>query len=134
MIDPISDMFTRIRNAQSSGKEEVLLPFSNLKMAIAKILKEKNYIEEVNKEKEGNINYIRIKLKYNSTSVNRRMPAIEGIKRISKEGRRKYIGKGDIRKIKQGYGISIISTSKGVMAGEEARKLGIGGELLCEVW
>lgn len=134
MIDPISDMLTRIRNAQRAGKEEVIIPFSNLKMAIAKILEERKYIEKFKKETERNIDRIKITLKYHKVSTNRKEPAIEEIKRISKEGRRHYIGKEDIKRIKWGYGISIISTSKGVMTGEDARKLGVGGELICEVW
>lgn len=134
MIDPISDMLTRIRNAQSAGKDTVVMPFSNLKLAIAKILNEQGYIEKFNKESDGKISHINIKLKYEKIGVNRKTVAISGIKRISKEGRRMYIGKNDIKKVRQGYGISIVSTSKGVMTGGEARKLGIGGEFLCEVW
>lgn len=134
MIDPISDMLTRIRNAQSAGKDTVVLPFSNLKLAIAKILEEQGYIEKFKKESYGKISHISIKLKYEKIGANRKTPAISWIKRISKEGRRMYIGKNEIKKVRQGYGISIVSTSKGVMTGGEARKLGIGGEFLCEVW
>ncbi len=134
MIDPISDMLTRIRNAQSAGQDTVVIPFSNLKLAIAKILEEQEYIEKFNKESDGKISHINIKLKYEKIGTNRKIPAISWIKRISKEGKRMYIGKNEIKKVKQGYGISIISTSKGVMTGRKARKLGIGGEFLCEVW
>ncbi len=134
MIDPISDMLTRIRNAQSAGKDTTVMPFSNLKLAIAKILKDKGYIEKFKKEIEGNISNIRVTLKYEKVAANRKTPKICGIKRVSKEGKRIYIGKKDIKKIKQGYGISIVSTSRGVMTGEEARKIGVGGELLCEIW
>lgn len=134
MIDPISDMLTRIRNAQGAGKDTVVMPFSNLKLAIAEILKERGYIENVKKEIEGNISNIYVTLKYEKIAANRKTPVISGIKRVSKEGKRIYIGKKDIKKIKQGYGISIVSTSRGVMTGEDARKLGVGGELLCEVW
>lgn len=133
-MDTISDMLTRIRNAQMAGKEEVIMPFSNLKLAIAEILEDKGYIEKVKKETEGNISHIRVALKYEKLAANRKAPAILGIKRVSREGKRTYIGKKNIKKVRQGYGISIVSTSRGVMTGEEARKLGVGGELLCEVW
>lgn len=134
MLDPISDMITRIRNAQKAGKEEVNMPFSNLKMGIAKILKEKGYIEQFQKDLESNNACIKIKLKYNKISTNRKTPAIEEINRISKQGRRVYAGKSDLKKVRNGYGISIVSTSKGVMTGEEARKQGVGGEIICEVY
>jgi small subunit ribosomal protein S8 len=133
MLDPISDMLTRIRNAQKAGKEDVSIPFSNLKMDIAKILKEKDYINEISKESEGKIAVIKIALRYNKIASNRKAPAIDEIRRISKQGRRVYIGREGIKKVKSGYGISIISTSKGVMTGEEARKIGVGGEIICEV-
>jgi small subunit ribosomal protein S8 len=134
MIDPISDMLTRIRNAQAVGKDETIVPFSNLRMAIAKILEEKGYIEKFKKESEGKISNIRVSLKYEKISTNSKASAITGIKQVSKHGRRAYVGKKDIKKVKQGYGISIVSTSKGVMTGEDARKLGVGGEMLCEIW
>lgn len=134
MIDPISDMLTRIRNAQSAGKEEALMPFSNLKMAIAKILEEKGYIEKFRKEAEGKLSNIRIALKYEKLPANRKSPVISEIRRVSTEGKRIYIGKKEIKKVRQGYGISIVSTSKGVMTGEEARRAGVGGEVICEVW
>jgi small subunit ribosomal protein S8 len=135
MLDPISDMLTRIRNAQRAGHKEVLIPASNLKMAIAEILEKENLIEFVRKEKEENFENIIIGLKYNKSSDNNQMaPVISEIRRISKEGQRIYVGKSDIRKVKNGYGISIISTSRGVMSGKDARQNGLGGELICEVW
>lgn len=134
MLDPISDMITRIKNAQRVGGADVLIPSSNLKMAIAKILEKKEYVSGMEKEKQGSRSFIRLGLKYDKVAVNKELPAISDIKRVSKEGRRKYVSKTDIRKTKQGYGISIISTSRGVMTGEEAYKKGIGGELICEVW
>jgi small subunit ribosomal protein S8 len=134
MLDPISDMITRIRNAQKAGKEEVNMPFSNLKMGIANILKEKGFIEQFEKGSEGNNANIKIKLKYNKINTNRKAPAIEEINRISKQGKRVYAGKNSLKKVRNGYGISIVSTSKGVMTGEEARKQGVGGEIICEVY
>lgn len=137
MIDSISDMLTRIRNAQKAGHEFVLMSFSNVKMAIAEVLKSEGFIVDVAKEKNienKNFDNIKITLKYNKLSVTRSESVIEGIKQISKQGQRRYVGKNDINKVKNGYGISIISTSQGVMSGKEARKRGLGGELICEVW
>lgn len=134
MLDPISDMLTRIRNAQMAGHKEVAMPASNLKLAMAKILEKNGFIEQVKKEKIGRIENIRIALKYNKLSNTRIAPAITEIRRISKEGQRLYVGKNDIKKVKNNFGISIISTSKGVMTGKEARGLGLGGEYICEVW
>lgn len=130
MLDPISDMLTRIRNAQRAGHSEVEFPASKLKMAVARILESEKFIRKVEKFKKGNFDYIRIVLKYSDKSA----PTISEIKRISKEGQRMYIGKNDIHKIKSGFGISIISTSKGVVTGSKARELGVGGEIICEVW
>ena len=127
-------MLTRIRNAQAVRQLEVAMPFSKAKMDIAKILQRRGYIENASKESKGNMADLRIILKYEKISANKKAPAITGIQRISKLGRRVYIKKGQIRKIKNGYGISIISTSRGVMAGDEARKQGVGGEIICEVW
>lgn len=137
MIDSISDMLTRIRNAQKAGHEFVLMSFSNVKMAIAEVLKSEDFILDVAKEKNienKNFDNIKITLKYNKLSGTKSESVIEGIKQISKQGQRRYVGKNDINKVKNGYGISIISTSQGVMSGKEARKRGLGGELICEVW
>lgn len=135
MLDPISEMLTRIKNAQRAGHKEVKLPASNLKMAIAEILEKEKFIVLAKKEKEeSGREYISIVLKYSKDPQNREIPAIEEIKRVSTEGQRIYVGKNEIKKVKNGFGISIISTSQGVMAGEESRKRGLGGELICEVW
>lgn len=134
MLDPISDMLTRIRNAQKAGHKEVVMPASGLKMAIAKILEKNNFIEIVKKDKIEELNILRIILKYNKSSNTQKTPAISGIKRISKEGQRIYVGKNNIKKVKNGYGLSIVSTSKGVMTGLEAHQMGLGGEYICEVW
>lgn len=128
MQDPIADMFTRIRNGQSSGKENILMPASNLKVAIAEVLKEEGFIndykvnEEVNNKKS-----LALTLKYFQGK-----PVIETIKRVSRPGLRIYKSVSELPKV-MGFGIAIISTSKGVMSDKRARKLGEGGEIIGEV-
>ena len=134
MFDPISDMLTRVRNAQMAGHKEVTVPFSKLKMVIAEILEKENFVEMARKEKIGKFEMIKIVLRYDQTSNIRKEPAISGMRRVSKAGQRIYVKKGEIRKVKNNYGISIVSTSKGLMTGGAARKMGLGGELICEVW
>ena len=134
MLDPIADMLTRIRNAQRAGHKEVSVPFSKLKIAIAKILEDSNFIESAAKESEGDLSFIKIFLKYDVVSNTEKNPAIREITRVSRQGQRIYVKNTDIKKIKNGYGISIVSTSRGIMTGDMARKLGIGGEIICEVW
>ena len=137
MLDPISDMLTRIRNAQKAGHSEVVLPFSNLKLSIARILEKENFTDfaEVLKSNEQNkFDRLRIILKYEKVGNNKKIPVISEIKRVSKEGKRIYLKKEDIKKVKNGFGIALISTSKGIMTGKDARKLGLGGEYICEVW
>jgi small subunit ribosomal protein S8 len=129
MVDPISDMFNRIKNAQALHHKEVEVPFSNLKFNIAKILEQEKFIEKVEKENIKNIKCIKINLKYND-----RNPAISDFKRISKPSRRFYIPLDKIKRIRGGYGITIISTSKGLMTNKEAKKNKTGGELICEIW
>jgi small subunit ribosomal protein S8 len=133
--DPISDMLTRIRNAVLVGHSTVAMPSSNMKSAIAKILKEEGYItgyEVVDGERPGH-KVLRIRLKYIGERRERR-PVITELERISRPGRRVYTGKQDIPWVLSGMGIAIISTPKGVMTGQRARQLGVGGELLCKVW
>ena len=134
MLDPIAEMLTRVKNAQRAGKLEVILNSSKLKLAIAKILEQEGFVESLVQEKENNREQIRIGLKYYKLSNTRRVPAISDMRRKSKEGQRIYLRSKDIRAVKNKLGISIISTSKGVMTGEEARKNGLGGECICEVW
>lgn len=134
MLDPISDMLTRIRNAQMAGHKEVTVPFSKLKMVIAEILEKENFVEMARKEKTEKFDVIKINLRYNQLSNIKKEAAISGIRRVSKSGQRIYVKKDVIRKVKNGYGISIVSTSKGLMTGGAARKAGLGGELICEVW
>jgi small subunit ribosomal protein S8 len=133
--DPIADMLTRIRNAVIAGHTTVALPNSKLKTSIAKILKEEGYISgyEVVDGQTPVHKILRIRLKYVGERRQRR-PVITGVERISRPGRRVYSGKKDIPWVLSGMGISIISTPKGVMTGQRARQLGVGGEVLCQVW
>lgn len=134
MLDPISDMLTRIRNAQIAGHQEVVMPFSNLKMAIAKILQEQKFIESAKKEAGEKFSSLRLVLRYDVSQRTKKIPAISGISRISRQGQRVYAKKDGIKRVKNGYGISVISTSRGLMTGDEARRKGLGGEVICEVW
>lgn len=133
-MDTIAEMLTRIRNAQKAGKKEARISASKLKLAIAKILEKEGFVESVSEEVADNFKNIKIVLKYYKISNTQKDPAIKGINRISKEGQRIYIGNKEIRNVKNRYGMAIISTSKGVMTGEEAKKNGLGGEYICEVW
>lgn len=135
MLDPISDMLTRIRNAQRAGHTEVVFPASKFKGAIAKVLLDRGFIEGVEKVKGKSFDSLKISLKYyKKENTNKLAPAINQIKRVSTEGQRIYVDKESTRKVKNGIGVAIVSTSKGVLSGEAARKEGVGGELICEVW
>jgi len=134
MFDPISDMLTRIRNAQKSGKKEVIFPFSKLKLFISQILEKEGFVELVRMEKDGNHENIHLSLKYKKISNTQKLPAITEMGRVSRIGQRIYVKKDEIKKVKNGYGILIISTSKGIMTGKEAKKIGLGGEIICQVW
>ncbi|MBN1897664.1 MAG: 30S ribosomal protein S8 [Spirochaetes bacterium] len=127
--DPIANMLTMIRNAIHASKDSVDIPASNLKRSIAKILKEENYIGNYKIIRDNKQNIIRIFFKYrNKESV------ISGLKRVSTSGRRVYTGYIDLPRVMNGIGIAIVSTSKGVLTDAEARKLKIGGEVLCYIW
>ncbi len=130
MTDPIADMLTRIRNAQRASHELVNIPSSKLKINVAKVLKSEGYIKNFRIISDGQHRFIRIFLKYDKEGV----AIIEGIKRVSKPGCRVYAGNDEVPKVLNGYGISILSTSKGLMTGNEAKKIGVGGEILCSVW
>ncbi|PZM82346.1 30S ribosomal protein S8 [Candidatus Gracilibacteria bacterium] len=130
IIDPIGDLLTRIRNAYMSRISEVKLPYSKIKEDISKILKKNKYISDFEVVDEGN-NKKSILLSLNDVRVTKYIPTL---KRISKPGQRIYIGARDIKKSRNGHGIYIISTPKGVITGYEARSLNVGGELLCEVY
>jgi len=129
MTDPISDMLTRIRNAVLAGHENLSMPASKTKAKIAEILKTEGYIEDFSKKDEGPQGVLSIDLKWFQGS-----PAIEGLKRISTPGQRRYAKCTDIPKVRNGLGIMIISTSHGMMTDRAARKKGVGGELVCSVW
>ena len=130
VTDTIADMLTRIRNANQMRYEEVNVPASNVKKEIARILKEEGFINDykiVDNDAQGSI---QITLKY----TDKKERVINGLKRISKPGLRVYVQKNEVPKVLNGLGIAIISTSKGIMTDKEARKLGLGGEVICYVW
>lgn len=130
-MDPITDMLNRIRNAQALGKPDVVIPFSKIKHDLASVLEKEGFIGKAEKKGKGLIKKkIEISLKYGQDKA----PAISGLKKVSKPGQRIYINWRDIRQVRGGYGIAIISTSKGLMTNKEARKRKIGGELICQVW
>lgn len=128
MIDPISDMLTRIRNASRALLPVVEMPHSRMKESIAHILKKEGYVAEVSAE--GSVpKTLKIKLKYEG-----KKNVIEGLRRVSRPGLRNYVGATEIPRVLGGLGVAVVSTSEGVMSGTQARKKNIGGELLCYVW
>ncbi len=132
VIDPISDFLTRVRNAQQAGHRIVEIPSSKTKQRITEILYEHGYILKYKFEDTAdNQGVIKIALKFDATS---KAPVIKNLKRISTPGLRQYAGKGELPRVLSGLGIAIISTSKGVMTEKQARELGIGGEVLCEIF
>lgn len=135
VTDPIADMLTRIRNAVMAGHNMVAMPNSKMKNAIAKILKDEGYISgyEVVDGEVVEHKVLRIRLKYVGER-RERQPVITNLERISRPGRRVYAGKREIPWVLSGLGISILSTPKGVMTGQRARQLGVGGEVICKVW
>ena len=131
MSDPIADMLTRIRNANTAKHDTVDVPSSKMKLAIADILVKEGYIKKYDIVEDGGFNIIRITLKYGKDKNEK---IIAGIKRISKPGLRVYAGKEDMPKVLGGLGIAIVSTNKGVMTDKKARELNVGGEVLAFVW
>lgn len=130
MTDPISDFLTRIRNATKAGLAECVAPHSNLKAGIARILKSEGYISDVTEGADANGHKtVVLKLKYVDNA-----PAITNLRRISTPGRRLYYGYQDIPRVLNGLGISILSTSKGLMKDQDARRQKLGGELICSIW
>lgn len=128
MQDTVADMLTRVRNAQMAHKKDVSMPSSKLKVAIAQVLEQEGYISGVNVEGEGAKKTLTLTLKYFEGK-----PVIETIKRVSRPGLRQYRGKDDLPSVKQGLGIAIISTSKGIMTDRAARAAGVGGEVIAFV-
>lgn len=130
VTDPVADMLTRIRNAIQARHDSVMMPHSKLKLAIARILKDEGFIRDYDTPRGQAHPTLRIHLSYREG----RQSAIAGLKRVSKPGLRVYVGKGEIPRVYGGLGLAIVSTSQGVMAGRQAWRSGIGGELLCYVW
>jgi small subunit ribosomal protein S8 len=127
--DPIGDMLIQVKNAALAHKRTIRMPASKAKLAVAKILKEKGYLSDCDMQKEGEWPVLTLTLAYEDKS-----PILSGVRRVSKPGLRRYVGKGEIPYVLGGMGIAVLSTPQGVMAGDEARKKGVGGELICEVW
>jgi len=130
VTDPIADMLTRIRNASAARHHELMLPSSRVKREIARILTEEGFIDGYSTSQEGIQEMLSLQLKY----VEGRTPVVSGLKRISKPGLRVYARKTEIPRVLGGLGMSILSTSRGIMTGSQARKLNLGGEVLCYVW
>lgn len=131
MSDPIADMLTRIRNANTAKHDTVDIPASNMKVAIAKILLEEGYIKKFDTVEDGNFKTIRVTLKYGKDKNDK---IITGLKRISKPGLRVYANREELPKVLGGLGIAIISTNQGVLTDKKARQLNVGGEVLAFVW
>jgi small subunit ribosomal protein S8 len=130
MTDPIADLLTRIRNAGHAKFEKVDIPASRLKIALARILKEEGYIKNYKVIKDNRQGILRVYLRYDE----RQTPIIHGLKRISKPGRRVYSNAVELPRVRAGLGVAVISTSKGVLTDRQARKLMVGGEVMCEIW
>lgn len=131
VTDPIADFLTRVRNAQMARHRIVEIPASNLKKRITEILYDKGYILKYKFEDDNKQGLIKIALKYNAET---KEPAIRSLERVSRPGLRQYAKPSDIRRVKSGLGIAIVSTSKGVMTDKEARTQNVGGEVLCQIW
>ncbi|MBT3786392.1 30S ribosomal protein S8 [bacterium] len=129
MTDPIADMLTRIRNAIHKSFQKVKMPSSKLKVEIANVMKSEGYIEDYEIEGEAPKTNLVLHLKYKESER-----VLQGLKRISRPGIRKYVGKTEIPRVMGGFGTAVLTTSKGVLAGKKARQLGIGGEVLCYLW
>ena len=130
VTDPIADMLTRIRNASAARHRELILPSSRVKREIARILTEEGFIDGFSTSQDGVQEMLILRLKY----VEGRTPVVSGLKRISKPGLRVYARKTEIPRVLGGLGMAILSTSRGIMTGSQARKLNLGGEVLCYVW
>ncbi len=130
MTDPIADMLTRVRNGLLANHANVTMPSSRIKRDIAKILKEEGYIRDFSHEDDGRQGTLSIELKYGPHGER----VISGLERVSRPGRRIYIGREEIPEVLGGMGIAILSTSRGVLDGRSARRLGVGGEWICNIW
>lgn len=130
LTDPIADMLTRIRNAVQARHDVVPIPGSKINKSVLEELRDEGYLADVTWQEDGRQGVILVRLKYDG----RGDPAIDGLQRVSKPGRRVYVGAGEIPKARSGYGTVILSTSKGVLTDRKARQQGVGGEVLCSVW
>jgi len=130
MTDPVADMLTRIRNAGRAGHAETTFPSSKIKLAVSRVLKEEGYIDDVQVEAVEGKPQLRIRLRYGADG----QLLIDGIRRVSRPSCRVYVGAAEIPKVRNGLGISVLSTNKGVMSDRTAREQRVGGEILCEVW
>jgi small subunit ribosomal protein S8 len=128
--DPIADMLARLRNAAEIKHPQVLMPASKLRVAVARILKDEGYIEKLEVTKDKPQPFLRVWLRYDD----KKKPLLSGVRRVSKPGRRVYAGKTDIPWVRHGLGVAIVSTTRGVMSGTRAKRMGLGGEILCYVW
>ncbi len=129
MTDPIADMLNRIVNAQAVAKPDVLVPFSKFKYELALVLAKEDLIAKVEKMGKKVNKQIKIDIPYDG-----KVPVIEGLRKVSKPGQRIYIASKDIRKVRGGYGLAIISTPKGLLTDQQARRSKVGGEIICEIW
>jgi small subunit ribosomal protein S8 len=133
MSDPIADMLTRVRNALQREHPSVSMPYSKMKENVAQVLKDEGYIVDLQVLPQEPRDVLQLELKYKGGRRDR-SSVITGLERVSKPGRRHYVGKDDIPWVLSGMGISILTTSQGVMTGQQARRQGIGGEVICKVW
>ena len=130
MTDPIADLLTRVRNANTAKHEIVEVPSSNIKKAVANIMLQEGYLKDIEEYNDGVVPMLRLTMKYGSNKDK----VITGLRRISKPGLRVYCKKEEIPKVLNGLGVAVISTSKGILADREARNLGLGGEVICYIW
>jgi len=130
MTDPIADLLTRVRNACMAGHRKVDVPSSKMKREIARILKERGFIHNFAHVEDNRQGYLRLYLKYTPEEAS----TIQGLKRVSRPGLRKYVGKREIPRVLNGLGVAILSTPSGILCDDEARKVGVGGEVLCNIW
>lgn len=133
MSDPIADMLTRVRNALGRQHSTVSMPYSKMKEAVAEVLKNEGYIADYSILPQQPRNVLQLELKYVGGRRDRRS-IINGLERVSKPGRRVYVAKNEIPWVLSGLGVSILTTSRGIMTGQKARRLGVGGEVICRVW
>lgn len=128
--DPIADMLSRLKNAAVIHHTQVVMPASKLRVAIARILKDEGFVDRIEVTRDRPQPYLRVWLRYDQT----KKPLLTGARRVSKPGRRVYAGSREIPWVQNGLGVAIVSTTKGVMTGARAKRMGLGGEILCEVW